>query len=123
MRFARWTFRVAGVYGLIVLTSQLFLEERLGRDYPPPVTHPEFFYGFAGVALAWQVLFLVVGSDPPRFLPVMLPAVLAKLSFALAVLILYLMSRVSGVIVCLTAMDAVWAVLFALAWFSTPRGN
>lgn len=121
MRFARWVFWTAGVYGLIVLTPQFFLEERMGRDYPPPVSHPEFFYGFAGVALAWQVLFLVIGSNPPRFRPVMLLAVLAKMSFVLTTLILYLKGRVTGVVVGLTAVDAAWAVLFALAWLVTPK--
>jgi hypothetical protein len=59
MTFAKRVFFLAGVYGILALTPMYFLEARLGRDFPPPITHPEHFYGFVGVALAWQVLFAV----------------------------------------------------------------
>ena len=62
-----------------------FLEGRIGRDTPPPITHPEFFYGFLGVAVAWQAAFLVIARDPVRFRPLMVPAVLEKAAFALAI--------------------------------------
>lgn len=54
MLFARYLFCFAAIYGFLVLVPQYFLEEHIGRDYPPPITHPEHFYGFLGVALAWQ---------------------------------------------------------------------
>ena len=38
------------------------MEARVGRDYPPAITHPEYFYGFLGVAAAWQVAFLVIAA-------------------------------------------------------------
>ena len=78
MRFAKWTFIVAGIYGILVTLPLFFQEAAFGRDYPPPITHPEFFYGFAGVTLAWQFAFLVIGRDPARFRPMMLPAMLEK---------------------------------------------
>ena len=49
MKFARIVFLVAGIYGLLVVAPQYFLEARIGRDTPPAITHPEFFYGFVGV--------------------------------------------------------------------------
>jgi hypothetical protein len=33
----------------------------------PPVNHPEFYYGFFGVTLSWQIMFLVIGSSPIRY--------------------------------------------------------
>ena len=39
--FARRVYTVAGIYGLIVMLPQYFLEDRIGRDYPPPITHPD----------------------------------------------------------------------------------
>jgi|SRR5579872_615904 len=45
-----------------------------GRDTPPAITHPEYFYGFLGGALAWQFLFLVLSTDPVRYRPMILPA-------------------------------------------------
>jgi hypothetical protein len=58
---------IAGIYGLIVLVPQLFSESRIARDYPPVITHPEYFYGFLGVAIAWQLCFLVIAKDPVRY--------------------------------------------------------
>ena len=52
MRFARVVYFIAGIYGLLVLLPQYFLEEKTGRDFPPAITHPEFFYGFIAVAVA-----------------------------------------------------------------------
>src|SRR5919106_364637 len=76
IRFATRVFTAAAVYGILVLAPQYFLEDRVGRDFPPSITHPEHFYGFIGVALAWQVLFLIIASDPVRYRPAMLAAIL-----------------------------------------------
>ena len=46
MKLASRVFRFAGVYGLLVLAPQYFTEGELGADYPPAITHPEFYYGF-----------------------------------------------------------------------------
>jgi hypothetical protein len=34
----------------------------IGRQNPPAITHPGFYYGFITVGLAWQVAFLVIRS-------------------------------------------------------------
>ena len=85
MRFARWVFLLAGGSGVLMIVPPYFLERQTGEDYPPPVTHPEYYYGFFGVTLAWQFLFLVIASDPIRHRTAMLPAMLEKASFAAAV--------------------------------------
>ncbi len=69
MDFARRVLWIAGVYGLLVIVPILFLEGRIGRDYPPAITHPKYFYGFQCVALAWQVLYLFMAQDPARYRP------------------------------------------------------
>jgi hypothetical protein len=63
MRFARWVFQSAGIYGLAVLNPHYFLEKQVSRDYPPPVTHSEYFYGFLGVV--WGLLFMVAFRRAP----------------------------------------------------------
>jgi hypothetical protein len=122
MRFARRVFLIAGILGLIVLTPQLFLEARVGQDYPPAVTHPEFYYGFVAVGLAWQVLFLVVATDPARFRPVMIPALLEKFGFGAAVLALYLSQRVAAVVLGFALIDVLLGVLFVAAYVRTAPG-
>jgi hypothetical protein len=56
MSFTRWVFRMAALYEFIVLLPLYGLEARIGRDTPPAITHPEYFYGFIGVALVMQLL-------------------------------------------------------------------
>ena len=92
-RFARWVFLVAGVYGVLVVLPQYSLEARIARDFPPPITHPEYFYGFIGVALAWQVAFLLISRDVQRYRLMMLPAILEKVTFGVAAVLLYEWSR------------------------------
>ncbi len=78
MRFARSVFLLAGVCGIIIMAPMYFLEERLGEDNPPAITHPEIYYGFVGVTLAWQLMFLVIAYDPIRFRLGMLPAIFER---------------------------------------------
>jgi len=119
MRFARIVFLIAGVYGLIVLLPQFFLEGMIGEDTPPPITHPEFFYGFISVAVAWQVLFLILSRDPIRYRPMMIPAMLEKIGFPVAVLILYLQGRVAPTIFIPAGLDLILLVLFIAAYRKT----
>ena len=122
MKSAKYVFLVAGVYGLIVLVPQFFLERRIGEDTPPLITHPEYFYGFIGIAVAWQVLFLVLSRDPVRYRPMMIPAMLEKIGFAIAVLILYLQGRVSPtILIPAAALDLVLCALFVAAYRKTAQ--
>ena len=47
MKFARWVFAIAGIYGVISVAPLYFMEQAIGKQDPPPITHPVFFYGFA----------------------------------------------------------------------------
>lgn len=120
MIFARRVFFVAGLYGVLALLPDYFLEARIGRETPPPITHPEFYYGFVGTALAWQVLFFVIARDPVRYRPAMLPAMLEKLAFAVPVLALYAQQRAAARMLPFVAIDLVLCALFLWAWRRTP---
>ena len=122
MRFARILFLVAGIYGLIVLLPMYFMEERNGLDYPPPITHPEYYYGFIGVAVAWQLAFLAISRDPVRYRALMIPSIVEKVSFGIPVAILYLQQRVSGFILGAAMADSLLGVLFLIAFLRT-RGR
>lgn len=119
MRFARLVFMIAGIYGLIVLVPQYFFEERTGHDYPPPITHPEYYYGFIGLAVVWQVAFLILSRDPVRYRPLMIPAMLEKACFAIPAVILLLQHRIPGVVFGLAMVDAFLGVLFLIAFVRT----
>ncbi len=113
---ARRLFFVAGTFGLAVLLPPFFMEARVGREYPPAITHPEYFYGFLGVAAAWQIAFLVIAADPERFRPLMIPAALEKFGFTAVVATLYWQGRVSGVVAGFAAIDFIFGLLFVAAF-------
>src|SRR4051812_19284497 len=116
MKFARYTFLIAGIYGLLVLLPQYFLESSIGADYPPTITHPEFFYGFVGVAIAFQFVFFIIATDPLKYRRMMLPSILEKLMFLIPVTILYLQSRVAGPMLAGASVDGLWGVLFVVSF-------
>src|SRR6476646_9773007 len=93
-RFSRIVFLVAGIYGLIVLVPGFFAEKMLAEKMPPLVTHPEFYYGFFGVAVAWQVGFLIIARDPQRFRPIIPAAIMEKLAYCVACAVLFALGRV-----------------------------
>ena len=119
MKFAKFVFLIAGIYGLIVLLPMYFLEEKTGQDSPPPITHPEYYYGFIGVAVAWQILFLILSRNPVRYRPMMIPAIVEKASFGIAVMVLYLQHRVSNFTLVPALIDSVLGVLFVVAYLKT----
>ena len=119
MRFATYAFRWAGIYGLLGLLPQYFLEERINRDYPPAITHPEYYYGFLGVALAWQLAFLVIARDPQRYRLLMLPAIVEKISFGGAAVALYAAGRIPALTHFFGWVDLALAGLFVMAFLKT----
>ncbi len=121
MKFAKWVFLIAGIYGILAVVPMYFSENQIGRDYPPAVTHPEYFYGFAGVTLAWQIAFLVIASNPSHFRLMMLPAVFEKFSYGIAILFLYAQQRVHTLILGSAVIDLILGILFVLAFWRTPK--
>lgn len=120
MRFARYTFLAAGTVGILVLAPMYFLLDQTGVDNPPPVNHPEFYYGFIGVALAFQLVFLMIATDPVKFRPLMLAGIVEKFSFVIPTFYLYWKGRVAGSIVGGAALDLMWGVLFVVSYLNTP---
>lgn len=119
MKFARYTFAAAGVYGLLVLLPQYFLEAKNGVDFPPPINHPEFYYGFIGVAVAWQIMFLIVAKDPARYRMAMAPAVVEKASYACATIALYAQGRLALLMLASGIVDLAFGALFVVAFLTT----
>ena len=122
MRFAKIVFWVAAIWGFISLPPLYFLFDTIGRQSPPPITHPDFYYGFVGVTLAWQVAFAVMASDPVRFRPLMIPAVLEKFTFVGALAVLFLQNRVAASQLTFGAIDTVLGILFLVSFAKTRTG-
>jgi len=122
MKFAKILFWIAGIWGVLVLTPLYFMFDVIGRQDPPPITHPGFFYGFVGAGLVWQIAFFVIATDPARYRPLMIPSVLEKLSYVAPVTILVLQGRMHLSDLVFVGSDSLLGVLFAIAYFKTrPR--
>ena len=122
MKFAKVVFAIAGIWGIAVLVPFYFRYEAVGRATPPPITHPEFYYGFLAGALAWQIVFLLIATNPLRFRPLMLAAILEKFSYVLSIAILHGQGRVVwGDFTLGAAADGVLGLLFVAAFVATRR--
>jgi len=125
MRFAKYVFIGGGIWGICVLTPFYWLVDVTGRHYAPPTEYPHFFFGFFAVAYAWQIAFLVIGSDPVRFRPLMIPAALEKLGFVFTLAVMYGESRVSWLDAQAAIPDSLVGILYLVAFVITrpPRIN
>ncbi len=123
MRFARIVFTAAGVWGIVVLTPLYFLFDVTGRPYAPPGSYPHFFYGFLSVAMAWQIAFLVIGSDPARFRPLMIAGMIEKLGYVATLAVLYGRGRIPAADASAAIPDLVLGILFVAAFARTRPSN
>lgn len=122
MKFAKVVFRIAGIWGLLVVSPLYFMFDLIGRKDPPPITHPGFFYGFVGAALAWQIAFFLIAMDPGRHRAFMLPSIVEKFTYGIAVAVLVSQGRRHPADLLLGCIDLLLGVLFVAAYFRTqPR--
>jgi hypothetical protein len=105
MRFARWTFAGAGIYGLIA-TLSLYFQAPLS-----PAT--QWLYAFAGAAAATQLAYLIIATDPVRFRPVIPVGIASKLSFAVPMTLLYAHGELPVASFAFALIDYALAILFA----------
>jgi hypothetical protein len=120
-RFSSIVFLAAGIYGLIVLVPGFFGEKIMADKMPPAITHPEFYYGFLGVAVAWQVAFLIIARDPQRFRPIIPAAILEKLTFCVACVVLLALGRIPLIVAMGGAGDFILGTLFTISYFRLSR--
>jgi hypothetical protein len=122
MKFAKVVFWVAGIWGLLVVTPLYFLFDVIGRQDPPAITHPGFYYGFVGGALAWQFAFLIIGTNPVRLRVMMIPSVVEKFTYCTAVVVLVMQGRTNPRDLVFAVTDITLGVLFVAAYVAT-RGK
>jgi|KBSSwiStaDraftv2_1062776.scaffolds.fasta_scaffold05846_3 hypothetical protein len=123
MKFARITFIAAGTIGILVLIPLYFQLEKMGADNPPAITHPEYYYGFVGVALAFQLVFIIISTDPWKYRPLMLAAIFEKLAFVIPTFYLFSQGSPLGTIIIGALLDLMWAILFVASYFKVGPGN
>ena len=119
MKFAKVVFWVAGIWGLVVITPLYFMFDLIGKQDPPAITHPGFYYGFVGCALAWQIAFICIARDPVRLRVMMIPSVVEKFTYCTAVVVLVMQGRTNQRDLVFAATDMTLGVLFVVAYVVT----
>jgi hypothetical protein len=121
MKFAKIIFWIAGIWGVLILTPLYFMFEAIGRQDPPPITHPAFYYGFVSVALAFQIAFMVIARDPIRLRPMMIPSMIEKFGGGTTFVVLYLQHRLTPGDLGLGSVDLLFGVLFVASYLKTAN--
>ena len=119
MKFAKIVFWIAGIWGFLVITPLYFMFDLIGQKDPPPITHPAFFYGFVGLALAWQLAFCFIATDPVRYRSLMIPSILEKATYAVAVVVLVSLGLTRPSDLVFAGTDSLLGILFVIAYFKT----
>lgn len=119
MKFAKVVFWMAGIWGLLIITPLYFMFDAIGKKDPPRITHPGFYYGFVGAALAWQIAFLFIARNPVRFRPLIIPSVIEKFTWTIAVITLVLQGRMQHMDLIFAGTDGLLGVLFVAAYVVT----
>jgi hypothetical protein len=119
MKFAKGVFWVAGIWGVLVITPLYFMFDLIGKKDPPAITHPGFYYGFVGCALAWQIAFLIIGANPVRLRLMMIPSVVEKFTYGVAVVSLVMQGRMHRTDLVFAGTDLTLGVLFVVAFVKT----
>jgi len=114
---ARWLFRGAAIYGLIVLLPLYLLERQIAAP-AAALDHPEYYYGFIGAAAAWQLVYWTIGGDPVRYRAFMPLGVFAKFGFWIPTFLLWLNGRAPTSTFAVTNVDLLLGIAFFLAWRS-----
>ena len=71
--------------------------------------------------MAWQIAFLLLAKNPIRYRPMMIPAIIEKAAFAIAVGVLFALNGVSLPMLGAGFVDLILGALFVLAYIWTRR--
>lgn len=109
----RW-FGGAALYGVVALVGGLLLA-------PADPAGPRLeALAFTFTALAFQIVFFLIGGDPARYRPIMLAGVAEKLAFGVPALWLAATGGADPAVVPFALIDLALGAGFLLAWRRTP---
>lgn len=74
---------------------------------------------FVGLALLWQIIFVLIAKDPMRYRPIMPIAILEKFVYSVPVVILYSLGEIHAKILGASLGDPVFGLLFIAAYLWT----
>ena len=106
--FARRIYILAAVYGFLAVPMLYF------TDAPDP--HRLLYFAFAGIALVFQGVFLVIARDPAKYAAFIPLTIFEKLSFGIPALAFWSQGQAPDDMALGGAVDLLLAVLFVIVW-------
>src|SRR5436853_531014 len=103
----------------VLVNPLVYASEGLRATMIPQFPHLPLLAVFVGVALVWQVVFIIVATDPVRYRPLMIPSILEKVSWSTAVIVLVMQQRMHQSDLVFAGTDLLLGVLFVITWFKT----
>ncbi|WP_120075807.1 hypothetical protein [Aurantiacibacter odishensis] len=111
--FARRVYIIAAIYGFLAVPALYF------TDAPDP--HRLLYFAFAGIALVFQGVFLVIARDPQRYAAFLPLTVFEKISFGIPALAFWSQGQAAEDMALGGAVDLVFAALFIAAWLKMRK--
>ncbi|RIV84524.1 hypothetical protein [Aurantiacibacter zhengii] len=111
--FARRVYIIAAIYGFLAVPALYF------TDAPDP--HRLLYFAFAGIALVFQGVFLVIARDPLRYAAFLPLTVFEKVSFGVPALAFWSQGQAADDMALGGAVDLLFAILFAAAWLKMRK--
>ena len=117
MKFAKWVFLIGGVFGLLAIIPLYFNENQIA----PGLKYPEFYYGFIGINIVWQIMYIYISTNPSRFRPIILFAFFVKILGVISIFWLIIIERTATWWYGIVISDLIFAILFLSAFWITGR--
>lgn len=111
--FARRVYVIAAIYGFLAVPALYF------TDAPDP--HRLLYFAFAGIALVFQGVFLVIARDPLRYAAFLPLTVFEKISFGIPALAFWSQRQAESDLALGGAVDLLFAALFIIAWLKMRK--
>lgn len=117
---ARKVFLAACAWGALTLLPLPFLRTTI--EQAGSLSHPEYFYGFIGVCVAFQFIFFLVARRPAHYRALMPCCALEKMLFAGPTAVLVAAGQTPPSLLLFAGVDTVFLVLFLCAynWVQPP---
>lgn len=112
-KFARRIYIIAAIYGFLAVPALYF------TDAPDP--HRLLYFAFAGIALVFQGVFLVIARDPVRYAAFLPLTVFEKISFGIPALAFWSQEQAANDMALGGAVDLLFAALFIAAWLKVRK--
>ncbi|MFO7524127.1 MAG: hypothetical protein R6W68_01615, partial [Ignavibacteriaceae bacterium] len=74
-------------------------------------------------AVAWQIAFLIIATDPKRYKLMMIASVIEKFSYGIAMTVLFLQNRTAAAVFATGIIDLILGILFIISFWKLKGDN